>query len=51
VRQCERAHVARYFPHRMTRKIAYTDLVVAVKTFLEQKSRRGADLAHSGMYI
>lgn len=51
VRQCERAHVARYFPHRMTRKIAYADLVVAVKTFLEQKSRRGADTAHSGMYI
>ena len=51
VRQCERAHVARYFPHRMTRKIAYTDLVVAVKTFLEQKSRRAADLSHSGMYM
>ena len=51
VRQCERAHVARYFPHRMTRNIAYTDLVAAVKTFLEQKSRRGSEIAHSGMYI
>jgi hypothetical protein len=48
---CEKAHIARYFPARMSRKISYGDLNVAVKSFLELKSRARADNVSSGMYI
>jgi len=49
VKACERAHITRFFPMRMTRRISNDDFVEGVKLFTSTKARR-SDRAPMGMY-
>ena len=49
-RCCERAHITRFFPERISRRISEADFVEGIRLFTSSKARRHSS-APSSMYL